>query len=421
MAAAAPRAHRLSRVFSSSTPSTRTTKRRTTKTPNSSRDSIDIIIKGLLRERDPDKLVSGFIAASSAHPRFRDRHRVYDVAVYRLVSFGRLDGVEAIINAHKPFLETSSAGFAARLIRLYGHASMASHAAATFHGLPPRIKSTMTFNALLRAYIEAEELETLAAAFKEIPASNSLVVPNVYSYNILLLALCKKPDLSAALDIVALMEKSGITPDLITFNTLLNGFYNHGQMDGAEKVWEMMKERNMVPDAKSYNAKLRGLVAEGRIEDAVAVVERMEKDGPKPDTISYNELIRGYMKDGRLEEAKKLFIGMGKNGYATNRGTYHALLPCLLNAGDLDYALKICHEVLDIKCRVDCHVLQEVVTALVAASRVEDATKIVELGRKNSYPRWILKMPHTIEDNEVLTETNREESISEEEEEPENA
>lgn len=430
--AAASRAQRLSHIFSSSSPSVRPPKPGQVKeapkpaptkkapapgaeaNPNLRRNAIDDIIKGLLRERDPDKLVSGFIAASSTHPRFRARHRVYDVAVSRLATFGRLDGVEAIIDAQKPFLETSKEGFAARLIRLYGHASMASHAAATFHDLPPQLKSTMTFNSLLAAYVEAGEFEALAAAFKEIPVSNPSVVPSVYSYNILLQALCKVPDLSAALDTMTLMEKSGISPDLVTFNTLLNGFYNHGDMDGAEKVWEMITERNMVPDAKNYNAKLRGLVAQGRIEDAVAVVEKMEKDGPKPDTISYNELIRGYCKDGRLEEAKKLFEDMAENGYVANRGTYHTLIPCLVKAGELDYALKCCHEIYGKNLRVDCFVLQEVVTALVTASRVEDATKIVELGWNNSYPRRILNIPHA-------TEKNKGESISEEEEEPENA
>uniref|UniRef100_A0A0E0JPM8 Pentacotripeptide-repeat region of PRORP domain-containing protein n=1 Tax=Oryza punctata TaxID=4537 RepID=A0A0E0JPM8_ORYPU len=438
--AAAPRAQRLSRIFSSSSPSVRRPpKTALTKespkpaptmeapaagaesNPSLRRNFIRNLIKGLMRERDPDKLVSGFIAASSAHPRFRARHRVYDVAVSRLATFGRLDGVEAIIDAQKPFLETSTEGFAARLIRLYGRASMASHAAATFHDLPPQLKSTMTFNSLLAAYAEAGNFDALAAAFKEIPVSNPSVVPSAYSYNIILQALCKMPDLSAALDTVTLMEKCGISPDLVTFNTLLNGFYNHGDMDGAEKVWEMIKERNMVPDAKSYNAKLRGLVAQGRIEDAVAVVEKMEKDGPKPDTVSYNELIRGYCKDGRLEEAKKLFEDMAENGYVANSGSYHTLIPCLVEAGKLDYALKCCHEIYNMNLKVDAFVLQEVVTALVTASRVEDATKIVELRWKNSYPRRILHIPHATEDDKVLTEKNREESISEEEEEPENA
>jgi hypothetical protein len=60
--------------------------------------------------------------------------------------------------------------------------------------------------------------------------------------------------------------------------------------------------------------------------------------------------------------------------------------------------------------------LQDVVDALVEASRVEEATKLVELGRKKYYPRRGLRMPHTTEDNELGAETDEEESISEEKE-----
>uniref|UniRef100_A0ACD5VTD5 Uncharacterized protein n=1 Tax=Avena sativa TaxID=4498 RepID=A0ACD5VTD5_AVESA len=379
---------------------------------------LETILKGLLRQRDPDKLVSEFVEASTVSSRFRDRHRVYEVAVSRLASFGRQDGIEAIIDAQKPFLETSTEGFATRLIRLYGRASMPSHAAAVFNELPAKHKSTMAFNAVLAAYAEAQEFDGLVAAFQEIPASHPSIAPSVYSYNILIHSLCRKPDLSAALEAVLLMEKHDVSPDVITFNTLLNGYYNLGRMDDAEEVWDMMKERNLEPNAMCYNAKLRGLVAEGRIEDAVAVVERLEKDGPKPDTVSYNELIRGYCKEGRLQDAKKLYDDLIKNEYTPNKGTYETLIPRLLQAGELDCALGYCYELLSGKrsCRVTVGLLQDVVEALVEASRVEDATELVTMGRKKYYPRRGLRMPHTTEHHKLGAEIDEEESISEEKE-----
>ncbi|KAL6616191.1 hypothetical protein ACP70R_038461 [Stipagrostis hirtigluma subsp. patula] len=420
--AAASRSRRLSSIFSTSTPRAKPAKPEAAPTPKAPageaepkpkagkrlRKPLRKILTRLIRERDPDKLVSGFIEASTASPRFRDRHRVYEVAVSRLASFGRHDGVTAIIDAQKPFLEASNEGFPARLVRLYGRAAMPSHAAATFRDLPPKHKTVMTFNALLSAYLDAKDFDALATAFQEIPASNPTVVPSVYSYNILISALCQKPDLSAALDVVALMEKSGLSPDIVSFNTLLNGFYSNGRMDDAENVWEMMKERNVEPNTKCYNAKLRGLIAEGKIEDAVAVIERMEKDGPKPDTVTYNELIRGYCKEGRLDEAKMVYDDLVKNECVPNQGTFHTLVPHLLEAGELDRAVNCCHEFFSRKCRVNSALIQGVVTALVAAERVEEATRIVELGRKNFYSRKRLTMPSVEENNDVEAETDSE-------------
>jgi len=84
-------------------------------------------------ERDPDKLVSQFITASIASRNFRNNGLAYEVAVCRLASYGRRDAVAGLLDSQKPFIEASRPGFAERLVRLYGRASMPSHAAATFH------------------------------------------------------------------------------------------------------------------------------------------------------------------------------------------------------------------------------------------------------------------------------------------------
>ncbi|OEL23221.1 Pentatricopeptide repeat-containing protein [Dichanthelium oligosanthes] len=450
--AAASRARRLSSIVSKTTPSAQPPASAPAPAPKAAAGeaeaepkaarnldkSISKIATAIFRERDPDKLVSQFVAASASQ-RFRDKHRVYEVAVSRLASFDRQDAIAAILDSQKPFLEASNEGFATRLVRLYGRASMPSQAAATFLDLPAKHKSVMTFNALLAAYVDAGDFDALATAFQQIPASHPTIVPNVYSYNILISALCQKQDFSAALDVIPLMEKCGLTADHISFNTLLNGFYNSGRFDDVEKVWEMMKDRNIEPDTKSYNAKLRGLVSKGSIEDAIALIERMQKDGPKPDTVSYNELIRGYCKEGRLDEAKKVYDDLVKNECAPNRGTFHTLVPRFVEVGELDRALSCCHEVFSRKCKVQCSMLQGVVTALVDASRVEEAKRIVELGRMNYYPRKGLRMPPrtgvdkglkmqppTGEDNDVEAETDLDDSAlyeagCEEEEESKNA
>jgi len=52
------------------------------------------------KQRDPDKLVSQFITASTASPRFRDNRRVYEVAVSRdsrLASYSRRDAFAALL------------------------------------------------------------------------------------------------------------------------------------------------------------------------------------------------------------------------------------------------------------------------------------------------------------------------------------
>ncbi|XP_072988943.1 uncharacterized protein [Typha latifolia] len=352
-------------------------------------------INALFKESDPDKLAAGFISASSS-PRFRCRHRIYEVSVRRLAGAGRRDAVEAVLESQKLFpSDLSHEGFAVRIISLYGKVGMPSHAAATFDQLPalgcPR--TVKSLNALLTAYADACDFDSLSVAFEEIPRKDPSIVPDVYSYNILIRALCEKSDLDAALDVLTLMEKCEIEPNLISFNTLLNGFYKNQRFSEAEKIWSLMRENNVAPDVKSFNAKLRGLVIDGKATEAVELVQKMKEDGLKPDTSSFNTLIRGHITDGNLEEAKRVYLDLVMNDCAPNKGTYEALVPSLCDSGDLDLAVRCCFDSMSRRCFMDAAVLQALVDALVKASREEDATKLVELGRKNKYSRKSLRMP----------------------------
>jgi hypothetical protein len=191
-AAAASRARRLFSIFSPTTPRAQAPKLALAPAPavaaapdqnaaageaeakpkagRNRRKRLAEILRVISEERNPDKMVFQFIAASAASPRFRDNHRVYKVAVSRLTSFGRQDAVAALLDSQKPFLESSNEDFAVRLVRLYGYASMPSHATATFLDLPPKHKSVTAFNALLATYVDSANFEMLVAAFQVIPS-----------------------------------------------------------------------------------------------------------------------------------------------------------------------------------------------------------------------------------------------------------
>ncbi|XP_038987715.1 pentatricopeptide repeat-containing protein At1g55890, mitochondrial-like [Phoenix dactylifera] len=375
----------LSRLFSSSG----------NPNPNPYPKRLKTTVNYLFREHNPDKLVAAFKKSSESY-RFRCKHRIYEITVRRLAAAGRPDAVEAILEEQKRYPDDiAREGFAVRLISLYGKAGMPANAAATFDQLPalgcPR--SVMSFNALLSACADAGDSDRMAAAFREIPAADPSIVPNVFSYNILIRVLCEKGDLDAAFNVLSLMENNEVAPDLISFNTLLNGFYSNKRFSDTEKIWTLMGEKNIEPDIKSFNAKLRALVSEGNTSEAVELVDELSRVGPKPDTFSFNALIKGHCQDGNLEEAKRLYLDLTNNGCAPNRGTFETLIPSLCEAGDLDLALKCCNESMSRRCVVDASMLQEVVEGLVKLSRVEEAKKLVELGRRNYYSRKDLGMP----------------------------
>ncbi|URE47940.1 PPR repeat [Musa troglodytarum] len=363
--------------------------------PRSYTEPLAVTIGKLSKERDPDKLAAGFIHASASY-RFRCRHRIYEIAVRRLKKAGRLDAVEAILEAQKRFpSDLAREGFAVRLISLYGKASMVTHAVTTFRQLPalgtPR--SVMSFNALLTAFADSGDVEGLVAAFRDIPAADPTIIPNLISYNVLIRALCEKGDLDAALGTVDLMERNGISPDLIACNTLLHWSYERKESSEAEKIWALMRKKNIEPNTKSFNTKLRWLVSEGRTAEAAKLVDQLNHVGLQPDAFSFNALIKGYCQEGNLEEAKRLFSDFSKNQCAPNKGTFEIIIPYLCEAGELDLALKCCYDSMSTRCFVEAAVFQRVVNGLAKSSRMDEATKLVDVGRKNNYSRKSLRNP----------------------------
>ncbi|XP_058093752.1 small ribosomal subunit protein mS79 (rPPR3b)-like [Magnolia sinica] len=247
---------------------------------------------------------------------------------------------------------------------------MFDHARDLFDELPqlncPR--TTKSFNALLTSALDSQLFAKVPELFDALPSKIS-VKPDVFSYSILIQALCKMGSLDSAVSALEMMELNGVRPSLITFNHLLNGLYTGSRFSDAEKLWFKMEEYNCVPDVTSYNERLRGLVLEGKTEEAVKLVGEFGNRGLKPNVFSFNSL--GYCNDGNVEEAKRILSELVKNDCAPNRRTFETLIPCACEKGDLDLAVKLCKECVNRRCFVDVQIVQSVVDVLVRESRVK--------------------------------------------------
>ena len=73
--------------------------------------------------------------------------------------------------------------------------------------------------------------------------------------------------------------------------------------------------------------------------------------------------------------------------------TFAALVPFACEKADFDWAFELCNDIFNHKCRFQAALLQPVVDGLVKESKIEAATKLVEMGKSNSYTRCNLKMP----------------------------
>ncbi|KAK4588095.1 hypothetical protein RGQ29_019188 [Quercus rubra] len=361
--------------------------------PNSTATNIKAISEDLYKERSFKRLVEKF-KKSSELERFRTRTGIYEDTVRRLGRAKCFKLIEEILEDQKKYIDISKEGFSARLMTLYGKSGMFDHARKVFDEMPERdcTRTVLSFNALLGACVNSKKFPLVDGLFKELPKELS-IEPDLYSYNTVIKGFCEMRSFDSAVSMLDEMEKKGVEPDLITFNTLLNALYSEGQFLEGEKIWGRMEKKNVVPDNRSYNAKLLGLAIVNKTKEAVELVEEMKAKEVKLDVFSFKALIIGYVNEENLDEAKRWYNEIEKSECAPDRKTFEILVPFVCEKGDLDLAFELCNEIFKRKILVDGAVLQRVLDGLVNVSRMEEAEKLVELGKTNSYRRYHLKLP----------------------------
>lgn len=364
-----------------------------TSVESSSTPNIQSISRDLYKERSLARLVKKF-KESSELERFRTKTGIYKDTVHRLASAKCLNWVEEILEHQKKYKDISKEGFSVRLISLYGKSGMFEHAKKVFDEMRDRNceQTVLSLNALLGACVNSKRFDLVSGLFEDLPKKLS-IKPDLVSYNTVMKAFCEMGSFDSAVSMLDEMEKKGVEPDLITFNTLFDGLYGKGRFSDGEKIWDQMKNKNVVPDVRSYNSKLLGLALEKRTKEAVELVEEMKSKEVQPDVFTFNGVIKGYVNEGNLEEAKRWYKEIKKSELGPNRKTLEMLLPFVCEKGDVDLAFVLCKEIFNRKFLVDASVLQVAVDRLVKELKMEEAEKLVQLGKTNSFCRYSLKLP----------------------------
>ncbi|KAK2978965.1 hypothetical protein RJ640_017529 [Escallonia rubra] len=362
-------------------------------TTTASATTLKSLSENLYKERRLGKLVQKFKKHSESD-RFRTKTGIYEDTVRRLAAAKKFRWIEEILEDQKKYDDISHEGFAVRLITLYGKSGMFDHAAKLFEELPDRKcdRTVKSFNALLSACICSKNYDKVDGIFRDLPRKLS-VKPDVVSYNTAIKGFCEMGSLDDAVAMVGEMEKSGVEPDRITFNTLLNGLFEKGRFSDGERIWARMEERNVVPDIRSYNAKLVGLANERRMSEAVELIRKLGDKGLKPDVFSYNAVIKGYCGEGNVEEAKRWYGELVGGGCAPDTATFAVLVPFACEKGDLGWAFELCKDIFNRKRLVHESLLQLVVDGLVKESKIEEAKKLVQMGKSNVYRQYRLRLP----------------------------
>ncbi|XBJ15890.1 hypothetical protein VPH35_007657 [Triticum aestivum] len=192
---------------------------------------------------------------------------------------------------------------------------------------PPRLDPSdiRSHNAALIAYSsrgsEAPRLAHLPASCGAMLKSG--FAPDTFTYNCLMLGLCRAGLLTAACGLFVQMPRRwGAYYDRYSYTILIQGLCVVRRIDDACRVFAKMSRGWCRPGVHTYTVLLDGLCKARRVRDAKALLGEMVDKGVVPNVVTYNALIGGLCQEGRFDDVTKLLEKMEMQQRAPDCWTY---------------------------------------------------------------------------------------------------
>ncbi|GAB2269515.1 hypothetical protein Dimus_004432 [Dionaea muscipula] len=291
------------------------------------------------RQQNLDLALQIFNYAGNFHPNFSHNFDTYLSIITRLSRARQFHHAESLLAQLQSSRINCGEILFITLIRHYGLASRPKDAVRTFLRMPDfgSNRSARSFNCLLNALVQNKRFDWVHTMFKNCKDRFG-VVPNVFTCNILVKALCKKGDMKGALEVLDEMPGMGFVPNVVTYTTVLGGYVQHGDMTGAKKAFGQILDRGWVPDATTYTILMDGYCRNGRFTDAVKVMDDMEDNGIKPNEVTYGVMIEAYCKEKRTGEALNLLGDMLEKKYVPSSVLCCKVIDALCEQGKIEDA-----------------------------------------------------------------------------------
>jgi len=176
---------------------------------------------------------------------------------------------------------------------------------------------------MLMASSVEEPLGAALSLLQQMTHNDTIVDPNIVTYNAAILACAEGLDIDKAFELWADLQKRGLQPTEVTYGTLMLACERVGRVEGVIRIFKAMQQQQ----------------------------REQEQNGRSGNTIRPNEIIYGtaiscFRKAGQPERAATLLCKMVNDGLAPNIATFNTVLTALTEndhnrAPDLDKALTV--------------------------------------------------------------------------------
>ncbi|KAI3810430.1 hypothetical protein L1987_20042 [Smallanthus sonchifolius] len=133
--------------------------------------------------------------------------------------------------------------------------------------------------------------------------------PTVFTCNAIIGSMYRAKRYSDAIALFTyFFKQSNIVPNVVSYNFLIVSHCENGEVDKGLDVYKHIKENApFSPSAVTFRHLTKGLIDAGRIDEAVNLLWKMVGDGHGADSHVFNNIILGFLNLGNLEKANEFF------------------------------------------------------------------------------------------------------------------
>ncbi|EPS65531.1 hypothetical protein M569_09242 [Genlisea aurea] len=269
--------------------------------------------------------------------------------------------------------------------------------------------SKVTYNALLRIFLEAGKLDAASLLHKEMihlgfkmdehvlhrfvrflckigkwtDALNLVekegVQPDTVLYTNMIAGLCEASHFEEAMEFLNKMRANSCLPNVVTYRTLLCGCLNKGKLGRCKRILNMMIAEGCFPDHKIFCSLVHAFCKSKDHSYAYKLFRKMEDSAIKPGYVVYNIFIGSicgceeFPDSGNLELADRAYRDMLEAGFALNRVNTTNFARCLCIAGKYDRAYNVIREMMGNGFVPDAGTYNNVISFLCDGSKVDKA------------------------------------------------
>ncbi|KAL6560671.1 Pentatricopeptide repeat-containing protein [Orobanche gracilis] len=204
-----------------------------------------------------------------------------------------------------------------------------------------------TCNAIIAAMYRAKRYNDAKALFQYFMRQFN-VVPNIVSYNNLIVSHCEMGEVDEALEVYKyILENSSQSPSAITYRHLTKGLIDVGRIDDAVSLLHEMLNKGLGADSLVFNNVILGFLNLGNFEKANELFDELKERCAYYDGVINATFMDWFFNQGKPKEAMESYRELMARNYRMVPPTRNALLETLLKHGKKKEAWDLFQDMLD--------------------------------------------------------------------------